>query len=871
MQKREPNGARVVYCLLAAISLLGLWGAGELLADGPYCRITGLRPARVFYPGERVVLSVQAPGDNTVGHYTVTNYYDEQVRSGDILVGSDVPQRLDLRAGYPFGIYYLHFDFDNGKQQDDAFCLLPRPDAGLGDYGVFSWHFHSLNGDEWCALAQVGCRLIRTDMAWPDVEPQAGQINLSRAENLAALARQYGAQLIPILGYSPRWIGMHPYNASGRPDTAWHTWPPETTPPWQDYVRTVVNYLGNQQITWPSAAALRPQAVGAQNSLPLVHSWEIWNEVDQNFYYGYWGRYVDLLRIAYGEIKQHNPWATVLYGGSCGHWTELGLTYSMGGQFFFDRLAFHPGGDNIDAAFAMYFCGAPQIGNGYGIYHPATMTESYPYCPPGLTDSEYMLRLYALLRKWQIDTFCTFDGGRVVGTPDPASISLLWRQGDELVPNAKYVSLAMTRWLLCEAVYVGPLDLGSGVHTYLFLRGGRPLLVCWADQQTQVSLRAIPGACLIDEMGQRDPLPVSGDQAEFTLGPAARAVVGANRDYIAEAIRNQAELILRTPQGFETDRAFGYIGPLEADAAWAWADWPQHIRELLDHAEEEIKLRPRYGGRALDLVQAEINAQVCRTLRQFIAQGGGCRLHSIIWRLQSFSEWLGKAIDSYDQRWPGATISPATVGRLQQQVEALQSFVVSEKRGLAFPLAVQSLHRSHACLQQLPSQPGVGRYRAAKGEYGAAVLLSRLENRAMTGIVAAADFTTAIQLVKALALVPGQEHELRSYVYNFTTQDVSGTLHWEVPPEWTSEPISARFTAPAGGCSDPIICTVPIPGGSGDWVIKEGWSPGGPVRLRLPEELDEMAVPTLSAELDNGHHLISTGYLVLVGEPVVEP
>jgi len=292
---------------------------------------------------------------------------------------------------------------------------------------------------------------------------------------------------------------------------------------------------------------------------------------------------------------------------------------------------------------------------------------------------------------------------------------------------------------------------------------------------------------------------------------------------------------------------------------------------LLDHAAQEIKTRPPYGARALDLVQAEINAQVCRTLRQYKAQGGGCRLHAIIWRLQSFSEWLGRVIDAYDQRWPGRTIAPSTVSGLEQKVEDLQNFVVSETKGRAFPLAVQSLHRAHACLQQLRSQPGVGLYRAAKGEYGAAVLLSRLEKPLMTGIVAAADFPTAIQLVKSLTLVPGQEHELRTYVYNFTTQDVSGTLIWEVPPEWTSEPITAGFTAPAAGRSDPIICTVTIPGGSDDWVIKEGWSAVGPVRLRLPEELDEMAVPTLSAELDSGRRLISTGYLLLVGEPVVEP
>ncbi len=865
MRKRKtvPWSCAVLVCW----PLVGFLLATTPTVEAAYCRVSSSRPARTFYRGEQVRFTLQAPGPLTQGTLVIRDYYGADLRAVPVVAGQDVPRMVRLPGVWPWGIYYLRFTFANGQSHDDAFCVIPRPDEQPGAYGPFSWRLGSDAGDEWGALSQAGCRLIRRDLDWPSTMPTADRVDLGKAQRLASLAEQYGMQLIPILGYSPRWAGLEPANATGRAAGATHTWAPESTAPWRQYVSTVAAYLNTRQVSWPASAAIRPQALGPTASLPLVHSWEIWNEADQNFYYGYWGRYVDLLRVASGEIKRQDPGATVLYGGSCGHWTELGQTYRMLGQFFFDRLAFHPGGENLDQAFETYFCGAPQIGNGYGLYRPATMTEAYPYCPSGITESQYLLRLYGTLSKWRLDTFCTFDGGRVTGGPDPDSPALLWRQGVDLVPNAKYVALAVARCVLSDCVYVGPLDWGEGTHVHLFLRRGWPLVIAWADSERSVTIAARTPATTGDEMGRQTPLPVNSNQAQVTLRPAPQVLRGLAPAYVAEAVANQADLFLRTPQGFRTDRAFGYIADLEYDAKWAWSAWPATFRAALRQATTAMERQPARGGPLLGVVQAEVNAQVVRVLRK--AQEAGSvsgRAQATVWRLQTLSEWLGAVIDSYEERW-GTSPAPAAEKRdlLAEQIEALSGKVDDREQGLSCPLGVQSLQRARESLRRAQATGGLGARRAARVEYASAQLYQQLVPPRLTGVVAAPDFLTGTQLVKAVALRPGQQHEVRCYVHNFTPGEVSGVLTLQAPPGWQVSPREARFTAPAAGISPPIMLRVTIPGPS-PWVTKPAWTAAGTVNLQVPESLDPAADLILGGRLADGRELLSTPYPVLVGE-----
>ncbi len=859
---------RGVLIALAAVTIT--WCTVRSTAAEEFtCQITAPRPARAFFHGESIYLIVTVNGPVQQATYVIYDYEGRRRIAETLEVGEDEPRKLSVPFRMPTGIYYITLDFPSGQQVQDAFCVIPRPDDQAGDYGIFGFHVYNPSEDVTQALAQAGVRLVRDDMDWPNSEPAPGAYSLDKAEARAELFKKYGIQWIPILGYTPAWAGMKPENASGRAAIASHTWAPAETTHWAGFVQQMASYLGSQTVHWPSEEIIPRSEALASEDLPLVNRWEIWNEVDQNFYYGYWGRYMDLLRIAYCTLKTSNPRNRILYGGSCGHWTELGQTYHANGKYYFDELAFHPGGSDISSTLEIYYTGCPQIGNGYGIYRPASHTETYPSPPAGLSEAQSMIRLYTTLKQWQEQIFCTFHGGRIVGAADPNSSALMWQKGDQLVPNAKYVAFAVARWLLSNATYVGPLALGEGVEASLLLKGGRPVVVCWADLGATMDIDLASDAHSFDEMGKMFPMPDRDGTAAVVLTAKPLFIYGVHYRYLAEAIRNQAELYLTTHQGFETDRAFGYISTLERDGAWAWAEWPRHFRRAIDWATDVCDRRPRLGPQALGIPQMVTHGQLYRTVRNCTDAGYiHGPTHHVVYRLESVSEWLGRVADARDQVWEVYNTKARFIDDLRWRLDELKARISAND--LTYPLAQQSADRAEYQLEQAGNHHHKGAYRSATGLHNTAVLLSNLEEPVLLKVFAVADFVTGTQLVKAVALAPEQEHNLRVTIYNYTAHPVSGHLIWHLPETWSQATITRVFTAPAWGHSEPVECLVTIPGEPKPWVEKQAWTAAGYITLRLPEPIAAGADLQLSGYLDDGRNLVNMHYQVCVGELPVE-
>jgi len=859
--------AALLAVLLTATTII--YAPQYCWGDEVSCEITAPRPARAFFPGESIYLTVTVSGPQQQVGYTIFDYEGRRRIVDTLTVGDSKPRNLSVPFRMPTGIYYITLQFPNGQQVNDAFCVIPRPDDEAGEYDIFGFHLGNPSEQLVEALAQAGVRLVRDDMDWVNSEPTEGNYSLAKAQARAQLFSKYGIQWIPILGYTPGWARMEPQNATGRAAVAGHAWAPAETTHWAGFVQLMADYLGSQTVHWPSEEIIPRSEALVSEDLPLVNRWEIWNEVDQAFYYGYWGRYLDLLRIAYCTLKNSNSRNIVLYGGSCGHWTELGKTYHANCKYYFDELAFHGGGSDISNTLAIYYTGAPQIGNGYGIFHPSSHTETYPSAPAPLTEAQYMIRLYTTLKKWQERTWCIYHGGRVVGAADPNSLALMWQKNDQLIPNAKYVAFAVARWLLSNAIYVGPVDLGKTVEANLFLKHGRPMLICWSDENATVDIALASDAHYYDEMGKRFTIPGQGTTSPVTLTAKPLLIYGVDYHYLAQAIRNQAEIYLTTEQGFETDRTFGYIGQLEQDAAWAWADWPRQFRRAIEWATDMCDQRPRVGPRALGIPQMVIHGQLYRTVRNCEPAGYiHGPTHHIVYRLECLTEWLGRVADARDRAWEVYNPQSRFIDKLLDRMEQLEIRITAN--GLNYPLAQQSLDRARRQIDRAVQHHHGGAYRAATGLHNTAVLLSNLEQPKLMKVFAVADFVTATQLVKALALPPGIEHNLRVTVYNYTDQSVSGQITWQLPETWSTTTITKHFTAPAGGYSEPIDCLVTIPGEPTPWVEKDGWTAAGMVTLRLPEPIAAQSDLKLSGELDDGRSLLDMHYNVLVGEPVIE-
>jgi beta-xylosidase len=160
-------------------------------------------------------------------------------------------------------------------------------------------------------LSAAHVQWVRLALAWYGVEPAPGAYDegvLAAFGDCVDQAQAAGLRvLVPLVG-TPAWAGR-----------AWNA-PPRDPATYAE----ALGYL----------AARYPQ----------VSAWEIWNEENtRHFWQGTVGQYVSLLQDSYAAVKQANPAAQVVFGGTA-H-TDVGwirACYGAGARGYFDVMATHP-------------------------------------------------------------------------------------------------------------------------------------------------------------------------------------------------------------------------------------------------------------------------------------------------------------------------------------------------------------------------------------------------------------------------------------------------------------------------------------------------------------------------------------------------
>ena len=248
--------------------------------------------------------------------------------------------------------------------------MLPHPDDARGDGGLFGIGGTYTADWFWDAAWQMGARHCRTEFAWTSVEQEKGQYNLEWVSAVAAQARERGMQLTVLTGHTPRHYSIKPIDAQGRVDSAHYTWQPAGTLEWYHFVDAMAKTLVPQRLGVESG---HPSDTLARRGLPLVRAWEVWSEADQNFYYGSWNRYLDMLRIAYCTVKRQGR-VPVIYG-SCGHMTEMKRTIRAGCADHLDRIAYHPYHEDPQWMMMHWYRNMPQALAEVGMLRDTALTE----------------------------------------------------------------------------------------------------------------------------------------------------------------------------------------------------------------------------------------------------------------------------------------------------------------------------------------------------------------------------------------------------------------------------------------------------------------------------------------------------------------
>ncbi|MGC9320137.1 MAG: hypothetical protein ACP5KN_19045, partial [Armatimonadota bacterium] len=812
--------------------------------------MTTERPARTFLRGEAVQFLIHSDSEPQDAQWQIHDSYGTKWATGSVRLGAN-NTALRVREQLGPGYYTLTLQPASGDRIDEVFCLLPHPDESQGRGGIFGVHYLPRSDEEWQILQQMGTRHLRAECPWTVIEPSMGEFDTTKVDGFIEHALEHDMQLTILTGHTPRHYSEKPIDAEGRVATAWYTWQPRTTVEWYRFIDMMGRrLLGRRLPPDPS----HPTDTLARSGRPLVVAWEVWSEADQSFYYGDWDRYLDMLRIAYCRLRASER-VPIVYG-SCGHWTEMGLTVAANCSDYFDRMAYHPFGDDPQYELMHWFRNMPQVLLKPGVPRETAFTEVDFHAPDREGEPGFILRLYAILRAFRqhhyIRSGCT--GGVI--TDGGTHYALVDRVEDGYRPRPAYVAWAVTRWLLEDARYIGSLNAPDGVRAELFFRDGVPVAVVWTRGGTAaMRLDVAAGAQQMTCLGRR--IGLQAPTATVEVSEDACAIMGLSWRYLREAVTNALERRLTTELDHESPHNSAYIGTLEEDAAEAVApDFPDRVRQAVDRACDRYERRPAHGAAAFFEVQRTVGAGTLQAVGNARAADDLRPVHTnTIWRLAQQLEDLGAVADALGERWRRMNnVSPDDLQRVRAQIRGIRQRFDGAWQGAECPFADRLLDRAS---EQLRLVTGSGGHR--RGAWWAAVLqvraahaLTAIEPPSLRRVFVALNFPTGRPVTKGTLLEPGPDHVITARVYNFLSHDVSGTLHLQMPETWRCETPTVPFSAPAQGHSDAIPVTFDVPDEPTPWVQKAAWRPSGTLTVDLPKPLPPNEELWVTADLGGG-------------------
>ena len=435
--------------------------------------------------------------------------------------------------------------------------ISPLPDVSEADRSMGTcYSFYEIDGQPLTKEAYAaGSRWDRFDFRWNVIESEPGQFSFAPHERLISRDRDYGLDVVAILGSTAQWAaedcatlaqqdqavpwprGHPPLPQSTDDDLWWRPCPPKNLHlPWND----PENYWGRYVY----------QTV--QHFKDRVKVWEIWNEPDFSpFWVGSPAEYARLLQVGYQAVKAADPDATVLFGGLA-YWTDPDfyrqtfqhlqtLEGAAANNGYFDALSLHLYSNVYALAPViteirtemMATIGAHPIWlteTGVPIWGGSQQPNPYPNSATAEEAAAYIIEAYAEARAAGVEKFFVFS------THDESmSEAFGLIRNDRSVRPAYLAYQVAARHLHGENQITGPFSDGTVRRiTFWGTPQGR-IDVLWKEtgfDTIQVSHPAVvPTATLIDHRGQSQTLQESGEAYTVTLHPAT-ANNGAGGSFI---------------------------------------------------------------------------------------------------------------------------------------------------------------------------------------------------------------------------------------------------------------------------------------------------------------------------------------------------
>jgi hypothetical protein len=227
---------------------------------------------------------------------------------------------LSFILGYPYIKQQIKYTQQELKQQSLAGTQLQPPTIPIPNT-LFSMHVLNLQyGAVWPTVPFGSWRSWDAAGTWAYMEKQKGSWDFQLLDKYIALAKQSNAEVLLVLGLTPKWASARPDEDSAyKKGTAAE---PKQIADWRNYVRQVATRYKGQ-----------------------VRYYEIWNEPNsKRFYSGSIKQLVALSREAYQTLKSIDPAIQVVspaMSPCCESFKYLDEYFAEGGGKYADIIGYH--------------------------------------------------------------------------------------------------------------------------------------------------------------------------------------------------------------------------------------------------------------------------------------------------------------------------------------------------------------------------------------------------------------------------------------------------------------------------------------------------------------------------------------------------
>ena len=203
------------------------------------------------------------------------------------------------RAGINVEPSYRPWRYEGGPAPQSWWCVSPNCSPDVSPQIRIE--------TDLTVASQLGVNHVRVEFPWRFIEPQRGVFDWSRVDLIVGAANAKGVPLLPVVVYSPAWVGA-----------------PASAPTPDDFRAFMTALVGRYHTS--------------------IHDWELWNEPDLAKYWsdGVQAYVENILIPGYQGVKAADPDAQVVLGGPS--WADadwLGGIYTFGGGDNFDIMSWH--------------------------------------------------------------------------------------------------------------------------------------------------------------------------------------------------------------------------------------------------------------------------------------------------------------------------------------------------------------------------------------------------------------------------------------------------------------------------------------------------------------------------------------------------